>query len=802
MRVSPDSLLARTFPLGNPKTALAAIDEFPEVLEQAHLDGLIELAHPPHAAGPAIVAMKRLQSCPRPEVESALLAALQSNASAVRFAAVQALAEQASQRAIEHYRQLVLRDPAWMVRRVAVEALAKVSDERRWYLLHASDDPHWRVRHALLKVLLPWGKEHPSGPREFVDRIQEVSRAPAALGLCQYLLSTWGASRDGIPDPPAPTDPAHSQAWWDWDPAVLAKQLKQRIQHSPQELLPFVQTLISHSEEQVRTLIPDLLHAYGEVKHFVQALSAADEPRLGIQETLDTLLKRCDYDLREEMSTLIFQTWNQTNTAQRVWAIQQIGTVIPYTERPELFDSLLEHWTQCDPQIQRALIRAWGENRLHKEFPTCLDTWQTAEPIVQAEMLNWVGLDEVSEGQLVQCLQSNSSEVRQAVLSRIWNHSQAIQLVSLLSMDEELTIRIELAQGLHQLPDSQELLMKLRQDSHPYVRAAALDSKTAQQLIANPEQETSWHVLARAGRLTRTPLWELEPELSGESQSQSESDRLGNPIAVTLGEIPNPRRFGPDGFLVPPLGLSGHYGLPAEGFTYAVERGANLLFWEPNYQTLTEFSQRLSSQVRNQLHYIVGTFEAEPERIRRDVERALRALQIEQIRLFLLFWTRSWERITPDVIEVFEELKSQAKIGLYSLSTHSRPLALEAIQLGWNPLMVRHSVAHRGAEAEILPRAHERGTTIITFNNTCYGRLLKPSEDWPHPNAADCYRYSLAQPGVTLCLTAPANLEQLEENLQVMEDPRLLPQRREQMEAHGAAVYQEEKTFTRLIRSL
>jgi aryl-alcohol dehydrogenase-like predicted oxidoreductase len=253
---------------------------------------------------------------------------------------------------------------------------------------------------------------------------------------------------------------------------------------------------------------------------------------------------------------------------------------------------------------------------------------------------------------------------------------------------------------------------------------------------------------------------------------------------------------------VAPLGISGHYGLPVQGFVRALEAGVNLLFWEPNYQSMTDFVTRLSGSDRAALRIVAGSFEADGRGIQRDAERALRLLGIERLTLFLLFWVQSWERVAPDVTEALRRLQQTSKVAMFGLSTHSRPLAVEALSRGWNPVMVRHSAAHHGAEAEVLPKALACGASVLTFNNTCYGRLLRPLGDVPSPSAADCYRYSLAQPGVTVCLSAPASLEQLEENLDALRDPAFPPQRREILLAQGEKVYREDAIFRKLVRSL
>jgi aryl-alcohol dehydrogenase-like predicted oxidoreductase len=294
--------------------------------------------------------------------------------------------------------------------------------------------------------------------------------------------------------------------------------------------------------------------------------------------------------------------------------------------------------------------------------------------------------------------------------------------------------------------------------------------------------------------MIRVPAWRLEPTTPWEPPAREAA--VLPVLEVTLGTPPRARLLGPRRLPVAPLGLSGHYGLPVEGFARAVEHGLDCLFWEPNYHTLTAFATQIPPSARRRLHILAGTFEATPQRLRNDVERALRTLQIEQLTLFMVFWVRGWTRITDAMRGMLDRLQRDGLVGMFGLSTHNRGLAVEAIDAGWDPVMVRHSAAHRGAEKVVFPHAAERGTSLITFNNTCYGRLLKP----PAITAADCYRFSLMQPGVTMCLSAPASLEQLEETLAVADDPILPAERLPLVLQHGAEVYREETRFRQTIR--
>ena len=129
------------------------------------------------------------------------------------------------------------------------------------------------------------------------------------------------------------------------------------------------------------------------------------------------------------------------------------------------------------------------------------------------------------------------------------------------------------------------------------------------------------------------------------------------------------------------------------------------MFWEPGYDTMTRFVTRLSPPGRAAIHFVAGTFEADGDRVRRDAERALRSLGVERLAVFLLFWVRSWARVSGDVLAALQRLRDAGKVASFGLSTHQRGLAVEALERGWDPVMVRHSAAHRKAEAEIFPRA-------------------------------------------------------------------------------------------------
>jgi aryl-alcohol dehydrogenase-like predicted oxidoreductase len=195
---------------------------------------------------------------------------------------------------------------------------------------------------------------------------------------------------------------------------------------------------------------------------------------------------------------------------------------------------------------------------------------------------------------------------------------------------------------------------------------------------------------------------------------------------------------------------------------------------------------------------LAGSYHAEPEMIEADVDRALRLLHRDTLDGFLLFWSRSASRIDPEAYEALARIKRAGKVRAIGFSTHHRDLARTAIETSpWDVAMVRHSAAHPGIETALLPVARANDTAIVTFSALCYGRMLAGDGA---PSAAECYRYSLSQPGVTACISAPRRDEELLENLGVLRAPPLTPERLAELRVHGIGVRAENQRFNALVR--
>jgi diketogulonate reductase-like aldo/keto reductase len=259
------------------------------------------------------------------------------------------------------------------------------------------------------------------------------------------------------------------------------------------------------------------------------------------------------------------------------------------------------------------------------------------------------------------------------------------------------------------------------------------------------------------------------------------------------------RELGRTGVHVSPLVISGAFELSTVSLARAREAGVTSFFWEPDYRALSEHVARAPR--KSDLTIIAGSYEADAKTIARDVDRALTRLRIDALGVMLLFWVRSRARLSDEAFDCLTRLKEQGKVRAIGFSTHDRALAADAITARpWDVVMCRHSAAHPGIEAELLPIARARGAGVIGFSALVYGRMLGPDASGARIDAADCYRYSLAQAGIDACISAPRRPRELEENLAVLRDSSLDDATVARLRAHGARVREDNRAFVSLVR--
>lgn len=838
------------------KQALRSIiQQYPDALPTEAIEAFCDIVREPtHATlgKEALQALHRsaLHHTISPLLKPLFFDALDSGYTSMRVVAVEAIGSFPSSTHYKKLLQMLQEDPAWVVRQAVLSVLEswalsgwKESEDEeasdlREHLIVALDDPHWRVRNDLARIWLRWSESDPTCVQAHVQSWLKEKDDPVSQGVLHYILYRWSTfeqkdvRKPGEELPAWGARPAHTEAeWWNEDPPVMQVRTSRWTRKESITAREHWLSLMVHYHPNVRRWATQMIGKQGSDVQWLQLLERLDEPRTPFwKESAQKALQELREARREKlllpvMKRALAEDWD-AYSAVFIWGLQQPieRWILDHVELqkciPDVFCRLSQH---PNPSVRMALFqriqmlhsdvpmdtKSFEWMLTHEEqHPTCRIEWAIAlhsrfpnctqldmlEPELRVRM--WIHLhrSEPPDWSVVEhrelwlrAVQSEHFEVKKAA-AHMWSNGY-------LEMEKDVR--------LHSLGCA------LHQDVDPRIREAALTPQYAQNVLAQPQLERSWRVRRRAARWLKLPLSTWLPDESTESSATSKTEpRSSSSVSTALQTEsfpihPSARPLGQTGLNVSPMGISGHYGLSKEGFIQAAEAGVNLFFWEPNYGPQTAFYRSLAPSVKESFVTVCGSFEADPKLILRDIEYALRSQQIEQIKLFLIYWVRDWERLSDEVIELLERCKHEGKIHTYGMSTHQRSLAVRAIQEQWDVVMVRHNAAHRGAEKQIFPMAQEHQTGLLTFNNLIYGRILKPPFEGVSgpPQAIDCYRYSLSQPGVSACFSAPTTLEQLHHNLRILEDPVLSSDARSALQNWGDRVYLENRMFADCIRS-
>jgi len=231
------------------------------------------------------------------------------------------------------------------------------------------------------------------------------------------------------------------------------------------------------------------------------------------------------------------------------------------------------------------------------------------------------------------------------------------------------------------------------------------------------------------------------------------------------------------------LGVAGNYGLKPPDIEYAADRGVDYWCWSPNYKTVTPALKELFKQDRERHVVAMLGLGLTTGMVRRGVHKALRLLGTDYLDVYQLSWLSRTSRFSPAIQDECLALREEGKIRSIGVSIHDRAragrLAADSIL---DMFMIRYNAAHPGAEQDIFPHLH-RDPTMVSYTATSWRQLLKPLKGLempPYPGdfqgaavppltAPMCYRFVLGSPSIHVALTGPANREQLDENLTVLE---------------------------------
>jgi aryl-alcohol dehydrogenase-like predicted oxidoreductase len=260
--------------------------------------------------------------------------------------------------------------------------------------------------------------------------------------------------------------------------------------------------------------------------------------------------------------------------------------------------------------------------------------------------------------------------------------------------------------------------------------------------------------------------------------------------------------FGNTGVRVRRLGLSATYWPGKKTIYKALDNGVNLFFlFGFDRQMVTSLRDILKSN-RQQYVVVTGAYNYiwGYQNPRKALEKRLRQLRTDYIDAFLFLGVTRKKQFPDRVAEELVRFREKGLVRTIGVSTHDRLFAAQVAREGTlDTIMMRYNAAHRGAETEIFPHLSAHNPALISYTATRWRYLLRQPSRWPKngriPTAPMCYRFVLSNPNVDVCLTAPSNLKQLEENLTALEQGPLTEDDMAYMRRFGDAVHDMNKWF-------
>ncbi len=260
--------------------------------------------------------------------------------------------------------------------------------------------------------------------------------------------------------------------------------------------------------------------------------------------------------------------------------------------------------------------------------------------------------------------------------------------------------------------------------------------------------------------------------------------------------------LGRTGISVHRLGLAASYRPGKQTIHWALDQGVNFLFCYGFDTQMIRVLRDVLSRERDR--YVVATgaynYVWGHQNVRKTLEKRLRQLRTEYIDVFLFLGVLKGREFRDRARDELYRLREEGKVRAVGVSCHDRKYAGRlAAEGALDTLMIRYNAAHRGAEREIFPRLQEHDPGVVSYTATRWRALLTRPRGWPkgdfRPTAGQCYRFVLSNPHVHVCMTAPSNRSQLQENLTALEDGPLSPEEMEQMRRFGDAVHAVRKRF-------
>jgi len=255
------------------------------------------------------------------------------------------------------------------------------------------------------------------------------------------------------------------------------------------------------------------------------------------------------------------------------------------------------------------------------------------------------------------------------------------------------------------------------------------------------------------------------------------------------------------------LGLAtrGNTSLDPEDVEHAVDCGINYLNWCRHADGLQEWI-RQSGRRREDVRVAVQFFARTASGARDELAECLKQLGTDYLDVLTYYYVESdaeWAQIISvgGAAEVIDAARRDGVVRSIGLTSHQRGLAAGCVSSGrLDSLMIRYNAAHRGAERDVFPVTEVENRPVVAFTCLRWGGLIRATPDDPPefsvPSAANCYRWVLCQPAVTVALAAPDGRRELDEVLTVISPWQAMSLAdHTAISDHGDRVYRQGESF-------
>ncbi len=220
------------------------------------------------------------------------------------------------------------------------------------------------------------------------------------------------------------------------------------------------------------------------------------------------------------------------------------------------------------------------------------------------------------------------------------------------------------------------------------------------------------------------------------------------------------------------LGLSASYWPGKKTIHRAIDKGINYFFGYGFDNQMISVLRDVFKKERERYIVATGAYNllVARQNLQKTLEKRLRQLKTDYIDIFLFLGVTKPEDFPENLREELRGLKKTGKVRHVGMSCHDRKFAGKLVaENEMDVYMIRYNAAHRGAEHDIFPHLDAYNSGIVSYTATRWRYLIRRHKTWPKdrsiPTPGMCYRFVLSSPYVHVCMMAPSNARQFEENL-------------------------------------